>query len=93
MWKEAGLEYFSEKRTGAPWGMQDERGFLLKLVTLTAASQQLHGVCALYCAQAMGERAVFEYLVPSLMCLPSLEQCMKLVCLLQPPQWCFVVKQ
>lgn len=60
MWKEAGLEYFHEKKIGWEriWDMQDERGILLEVGALTAASQQLHGVCALCCAQTMGESSV-----------------------------------
>lgn len=51
-------------RKGAPWDMQDERGFLLKVGAWTAASQQLQGVCCVLCTDHGGE---FEYL-PDLMC-------------------------
>lgn len=42
-------------RKGAPWDMQDERGFLLKVGALIAASQQLRGVCSVLCTDHGGE--------------------------------------
>lgn len=101
MWKGAGLESFSVKRRqvgkGAPWDMQGERGFLLKVGALIAASPQLQGVCALYCAQPLGESSAgISGTKFDMLCLASLEQGIKPVCSLQPPHWCFascLVKQ
>lgn len=84
---------------GAPWDLQGERGFLLKVEALIAASPQLHGVCALYCAQPMGESragiSATKLISATNFDVSSLLGAVHEACL-QPPQWCLascLVKQ